>query len=182
MNFETFSTERLILRKITPVEFIYIFKNYSEAELKPFLGTITDTEFLIQKGKFENGCASYNKSFINFQLLDKVSGSVIGACNFHSWYFEHRRAEIGYHLNGEEFKRKGLMSEAMEHVIAYGFKAMNLNRIEACIGPNNIASLSLIKKFNFTKEGLLRQHFMRDNELKDSVIFSLLREEYESRL
>ena len=42
----------------------------------------------------------------------------------------------------------------------------------------NIASLSLIKKYGFIQEGYLRKHFMRDGKINDTIIFSLLKEEY----
>ena len=70
------------------------------------------------------------------------------------------------------------MSEAVKAIIEYGFKTMNLNRIEACIGPANIASQNLVKKFGFSREGYLRQHYIRNEEIQDSLIFSLLKEEY----
>ncbi|MFS8083042.1 MAG: GNAT family N-acetyltransferase, partial [Ginsengibacter sp.] len=102
----------------------------------------------------------------------------IGSCGYHNWYIDHRKGEIGYTINKDENKRKGYMGEAVSTILDYGFKIMILNRIEACISPANVASLSLIKKFGFTREGYLRQHFIREGEIQDTVIFSLLKEEY----
>ena len=111
-------------------------------------------------------------------MVYKGTGEIIGGCGFHNWLTEHRKAELGYALTKDEYKGKGLMTEALENVIAYGFGKMNLNRIEACIGPENIPSLKLVKKFGFKEEGYLRQHYFKDNVLQDSIIFSLLKEEY----
>jgi hypothetical protein len=41
----------------------------------------------------------------------------------------------------ENYKRKGLMTEAVSSIIDYGFNKLNLHRIEALVGSNNIPSL-----------------------------------------
>lgn len=178
MIFELLETQQLILRKLTPETYNYIFQQYNDNELKAFLGIATDEELAKEKDKFRKGIATYNKSFANFQLIDKQTNTIIGACGFHTWYTEHRRAEIGYALNNDSYKGKGIMSEALKAVIDYGFKEMNLNRIEAFIGPKNEASLRLVQKLNFTKEGHLRKHYCKNNIMEDSVVFSLLKDEY----
>lgn len=179
MNLETFQTERLLLKKLTPTDFNYIFGNYEEVEIRTLLGITTDDEYNIELNKYKKGYATHNRSLVYFIMIDKVNQQNIGGGGFHNWYAEHRRAELGYALKDEGFKGKGLMTEALSFFIDYGFKYMDLNRIEAFIGPNNIPSLKLIAKYNFTKEGQLRQHYMKDGKLEDSIVFSLLREEYE---
>ncbi len=178
MEFEILNTERLLLRKITPEGFSYIFDNYPDEEIKNQLGITTGEELLKEKEKNRGGYKTYDRSVLHFKLVLKETNEVIGGCGYHNWYFNHRRAELGYALTKEAHKKKGYMSEAVSTVLDYGFNFMNLNRIEACIGPENIASLSLIGKFGFTKEGHLKQHFIRDGNIEDSIIFSLLKEEY----
>ncbi len=178
MNFDLLETQNLNLRKLTPETYTYIFQQLNDEELKTFLGLSTAEELDKEKDKFNKGITTYNRSFLNFQIIDKQTNAVIGACGFHTWYFEHRRAEIGYALNSDNHKGKGIMSEALKAVIDYGFKEMNLNRIEAFIGPKNEASLRLVQKLNFTKEGHLRQHYFKNNIIEDSLVFALLKEEY----
>ena len=178
MNFETFHTERLLLRKLTPSDFNYIFENHDEAEIRTLLGINSDEEYLLEENKYKKGYSTYNKSLVYFQMLDKISQQIIGGAGFHSWYADHKRAELGYALKNDEYKGKGLMTEALSFIIGYGFKHMDLNRIEAFIGPDNAASLKLISKYNFTREGQLRQHYMKEGKLQDSIVFSLLSKEY----
>jgi len=174
MNFEVFNTNRLILKILSPDDFKYIFENNSKLEIKKILGHNSDEEFLKEKNKYENGYTTYNRSFIYFQIIEKDSNTIIGGCGFHNWYPDHRRAELGYVITKEEFKRKGIMSEALEVVIDYGFNKLNLHRIEALVGTQNIPSLKLVAKFNFIKEGVLRQHYFVDSQFEDSVMFSKL--------
>ena len=178
MEFETLETERLILKKITPEDFKNLFNNYPEAEIKKQLGLTSAEEFAREKKKSAGGYTTHDRTILAFLLVLKSSDETIGRCGYHNWYIDHNRAEIGYLLHKDENKGKGYMGEAVGTILEYGFNIMNLNRIEACIGPNNIASLSLIKKYGFTQEGYLKQHYVRDGRTEDSIVFSLLKEEY----
>ena len=180
MTFEVLTTERLILRKLSPETFAFIYENYSDDELMAFLGLSNDEQLAVEKNKFRNGLTTYNKSFLYFKLLDKTTEKIIGWCGYHTWYLDHRRAEIGYGLYDENYKNSGIMTEAMEAILAYGFNQMQLHRVEAMISSNNIPSLKLVEKFGFTQEGVLRSHYFTNNRMEDSVVFSLLEEEWNS--
>lgn len=175
MELQQLETERLILKKFSPEELGYLFENYKEAEIRKLLGHETDEAFEKEKRKYENGYTTYNRSFVSFQMIDKRSGLIIGGCGFHNWFFEHRRAEIGYHLTKEEFKKLGLMSEAVHAVLEYGFHAMNLHRIEAFVGTQNTASQKIMAKYAFEKEGMLRDHYFVDGTFEDSYVYSKIR-------
>lgn len=180
MEVEELTTSRLKLRKLTPAVFDYIYRDLSEQKQLEFLGLNSAAELEAEKNKYEEGLSTYNKRFLYFQLLEQKSRKIIGWCGYHIWYLDHERAEIGYGLFEADYKRKGLMSEAIVPIIEYGFKRMKLNRIEAFIDPKNQASIKLINKLNFIKEGQLREHYRENNKIEDSLVYSLLRKEYES--
>ncbi|MBC7774533.1 MAG: GNAT family N-acetyltransferase [Phycisphaerae bacterium] len=178
MHFEIIETKRLILKGLSPNEMRYIFENCSKDEIKRILGHRSEEDYQKEESKYKNGYSSYNRSFKLFLMTDKASNAIIGRCGLHNWNAEHRRAEIGYVMEDERYKRKGLMTEALEAIIEYGFNKMNLNRMEALVGTENVPSLRLMEKFNFIKEGLLRQHYYVSGEFEDSVLFSKLYHEY----
>lgn len=181
MEQEVLHTERLLLKKLTPEVFTYLFEHCSEAEIKDQLGLTTEAELIREKQKWQGGYVTYDRTILAFLLVLKENGETIGRCGYHNWYSEHNKAELGYALSKAEHKRKGYMTEAVAKILEYGFDSMGLNRVEACVGPGNSASLSLVRKYGFTQEGYLRQHFIRDGGIQDSLIFSLLKEEYEVR-
>ncbi|WP_333599874.1 GNAT family N-acetyltransferase [Flavobacterium sp.] len=176
--FEILTTDRLLLRKLSPEVFQYIYEKYSDAELLTFLGLTDENALAVEKEKFRKGLSTFNKSFLYFQLLDKSTNKIIGWCGYHTWYLDHNRAEIGYGLFDDNYKQKGLMSEAVKAILEYGFGSMKLHRVEAFIGTENQASLNLVAKFGFTKEGQLREHYHKNNIMEDSVVFGLLKQEY----
>lgn len=177
MEFEILETERLYLRRLTADQYEEILDRCSDLEVMDFLG-VKREDLEKERKKAGKGFSMHNKSLLIFQLMDKTTGQIIGWCGFHTWYLDHARAEIGYALFDEKAKGKGLMSEAMQAIIAYGFQTMQLHRIEAFVGPNNVASLKTVQKFGFVKEGHLRSHFFTNGKYEDSLVFSLLRSEY----
>lgn len=178
MDFKLINTQQLALRKINAEVLNYVYLHLSDEELISFLGVNSIHELTLEKEKFKKGLVTHNKKFLYFHLIENKTKKVIGWCGYHTWYTDHQRAELGYGIYHEKWKQKGLMSEALGPIIAFGFNQMNLHRIEAFIGPSNIASLKLISKFNFTKEGELREHYFHNNRYENSVVYSLLKKEY----
>lgn len=175
MRFEILTTEHLALRKLTPEVFDYIYAIYSDDALIHFLGLTDENALKIEKEKHQKGLSTFNKSFLYFHIINKKTDKIIGWCGYHTWYLDHNRAEIGYGLFDDNYKRKGFMSEALKPILDYGFRKMNLHRIEAFISPENAASLKLVEKFGFQKEGVLKEHYFKNNVMEDSAVYSLLK-------
>lgn len=178
MEFECISTERLILRKLTPEVYDFVYANYTDEELCTFLGLHANDELEKEKSKYSLGLKTYNRRFLIFQIIEKRSNAILGWCGFHTWYTDHRRAEIGYVLNSVEYMGKGIMSEAVTSVLDYGFTSMQLNRIEAFVGLENDASTNILKKMGFIKEGILREHYCKNGMIEDSILYALLARDY----
>jgi [ribosomal protein S5]-alanine N-acetyltransferase len=178
MNFNIIPTERLLLREMNPGVYQHVFSSYPDEQLMKFFGFDEEKDLENKKKNYQDGLTMFNKSFLYFQLLKKETGEFIGWCGYHTWYIQHFRAEIGYGLSNEHDRGKGYMKEAFPDIISYGFEKMNLNRIEAFIGPTNTPSLKLVQGYGFTKEGTLREHYHTKERMEDSVVFSLLKHEY----
>lgn len=87
--------------------------------------------------------------------------------------------ELGYSLS-EEYWRQGIMTEAAKEVIRFAFEELGLDQIGICTGLTNQRSQGVIKKCGFKYEGTIRRTYkVYDGTLRDSMIFSMLREEYE---
>lgn len=175
MEFETLETERLVLRKLTPEVYDFIYSNYSNEEYMKHLGLKNEEELTADKERYEKGLTAYDRTFLIFQLILKESQEVIGITGFVRYYPTHIRAELGYALFDDQHKNQGLMFEATKPMINYGFDHMGLNRIEALVGPNNLPSIRILEKLNFEQEGLLKQHYNRDGVAEDSLVYALLR-------
>jgi [ribosomal protein S5]-alanine N-acetyltransferase len=171
-------TPRLRLKELSPEILHHYFSDHSDEEIKVLMGLSSDYDLEIERMKYEGGYTTYNMSFKSFLLELKQNGQVIGRAGFHNWYAGHFRAEIGYMLHDEYYRNRGYMTEAVTAIVNYGFRKMGLNRIEAHVGVQNIASLKILHHLGFREEGLLREHYFTENRIEDSIVLALLEAEY----
>jgi ribosomal-protein-alanine N-acetyltransferase len=174
MQTNIFSTDRLLLRLINPDIYNQVMSSYDDEAIKKYFGFTNTIEIEQEKSRYRQGITMAGRSFLYFHLLEKNTSEVMGWCGYHTWMLQHRRAEIGYVLQEDRFKGKGYMKEALPFIVRYGFETMRLHRIEALVAPENEPSLRLLRKMGFKQEGLLREHYIKNNKLEDSLIFSLL--------
>ena len=173
-------TERLYLSELTPEIYTYLFTACSdEREIMDYLGLKTKAELDEEKDKYSKGLTTYFHSFKNFRLLRKADKMVVGRCGYHTWIVTHRRAEVGYSMLEDTYKRQGYMTEALGPILAYGFEKMDLRRIEAYIAEYNIPSAKLLEHYGFQREGVARAHYVVDGINEDSTLLSLIRPEYD---
>lgn len=178
MIFEELHTDRLILRKFTKETFDDVYSLAEKQEQMQWLGLASLEQLEAERKKYDEGLVTFNKKLLYFHLVDKTNLQVIGWCGYHTWYIQHNRAELGYWLYDDNYKQKGLMTEALEVILQYGFNNMKLNRVEAFVGEDNVASTNTLKKFGFSFEGIAREHYRNKKDIEDSLFYSLLAREY----
>jgi len=84
---------------------------------------------------------------------------------------------IGYFLVASE-RRKGYGTEAVRIMVDYLFLSKNIVRIQAETHPENVASHRVLEKTGFKREGTIRKSFFSRGVWRDTVLFSILREEW----
>ena len=70
------------------------------------------------------------------------------------------------------------MQEALGAALSWGFKEMDLNRVEAQVHPGNESSLKLLRRLHFVEEGRFRQGGYWAGQYHDLLQYSLLREDW----
>jgi ribosomal-protein-alanine N-acetyltransferase len=83
---------------------------------------------------------------------------------------------LGYWM-GEPFARQGMMSAAVRALLPFAFGALGLHRVEAACIPTNAASIRLLEKCGFEREGLARQYLCINNIWQDHLLFARLRDD-----
>lgn len=181
MIFTYLETARLKLNKITPAVLHELFDTYAKEELMKLMG-FDEGAYVYHLDMHQKGMETNRLSLLFFLLVEKTSGLPVGNCGFHTWNATHRRAELFYSLLAEEHKCKGLMTEALEAVLAYGFEEMQLHRVAALVWRENIPSLKLLRRFGFTFEGTLREDYVVEGKSEDSECYSLLSWEWRNNV
>src|ERR1700757_1851733 len=81
---------------------------------------------------------------------------------------------LGYWM-GEAYSRQGYMTAAVKLVIPFAFETLRLHRIEAACIPANLASIRLLEKTGFRREGFAREYLCIDGVWQDHLLFARLR-------
>jgi RimJ/RimL family protein N-acetyltransferase len=113
--------------------------------------------------------------------LDQVfavdaDGFAVGAIGVHPGEDVHAlNAEIGYWL-GPEYWNRGIMTEAVEAVTRYAFEQLGMVRVHAEVFEWNAASMRVLEKAGFTREGVLRQSAIKDRKIIDQMMYAKVRD------
>jgi RimJ/RimL family protein N-acetyltransferase len=103
---------------------------------------------------------------------------LIGNCGLHAIDWKNRVAEVGIIIGEKEYQSKGYGTEAMEILINYGFKTVNLNRIQLRVYEFNSRAINSYKKIGFVEEGRMRKAVFINGEYHDIIIMSILQDEW----
>lgn len=84
-----------------------------------------------------------------------------------------KSAEMGYWL-GEPFWNKGIATEAVGQIVKYGFQNLKLIRIFAGAFEFNVASMKVLEKNGFKKEGISKKSVFKNDKIWDEHRYYLL--------
>jgi len=80
---------------------------------------------------------------------------------------------LGYWM-GEPHAGKGYMTAAVRILLPYAFTALHLRRIEAACLPENVASIRLLERVGFTREGYARSYLCIAGAWRDHLLYAIL--------
>ncbi|HET6347820.1 MAG TPA: GNAT family N-acetyltransferase [Candidatus Krumholzibacteria bacterium] len=118
---------------------------------------------------------------LNYVFAIDVDGFAVGAVGLKPGDDVRRyNAEIGYWL-GEEYWNRGIITEAVLAVTDYAFKTLGMVRVHAEVFHWNEASMRVLEKAGYTREGVLRKAAYKDRQWVDEVVFAVVREPVNAR-
>jgi ribosomal-protein-alanine N-acetyltransferase len=133
------------------------------------LKNISDAEKMLS----ENLAMDEDKAAIFWAICLTETNRMIGTFTLFHISEQNRRAEVGYILNSE-FWGQGYASEALTRMIEYCFETLDFGRLEADVDPDNAASLKLLERHGFEREGYFRKRWLVRDKWLDSVMFGLI--------
>ena len=94
-------------------------------------------------------------------------------------YGASRSGVLGYWI-GEPYLRQGYGMMAIKELLAHAINSMGLNRVEAACQPENTASLALMQKLGFRREGRAADYLKINGEWRDHILLAVTAREYEA--
>lgn len=80
---------------------------------------------------------------------------------------------LGYWI-GANHAQQGYMTAAVRAVVPFVFDSLELHRLEAACLPTNAASIRLLEKTGFKREGLARRYLRINGAWQDHLLYALL--------
>ncbi len=171
--------ERVRLTAIRPEDIAVVARWYEDSEYVRLLdGTpaYPRTEAQISRFLLEE---SGKESFV-FAIRPKDDERLIGTVDLSGILWTHGISWLGIGI-GREFQGQGYGYEVMQLVLAFAFKELNLHRVQLTVFSYNERAIALYEKLGFVREGTYREALHRDGQRHDTLLYGILRHEWEAR-
>ena len=124
----------------------------------------------LKRGELETDCC--------FLICRNEDGAIVGGAALSQIFRKaFQNAYLGYYL-AEKFTGRGYMTEAVELVLRFAFKELKLHRVEANVQPENKASIAVLQRCGFTKEGFSRKYLKIGGRWRDHERFAIIVEDW----
>ncbi|MFN2747924.1 MULTISPECIES: GNAT family N-acetyltransferase [Bacillus] len=109
-----------------------------------------------------------------FGIFLQANDALIGTINlFQVLRGALQCAFIGYFLD-EKHNGKGYTTEACRLMVEFAFEELKLHRIEAGVMPHNLASIRVLEKAGFHKEGIARKNVKINGKWEDHQMLAVI--------
>ena len=175
---KTIETDRLILRQARTEDAQAMFDYWcSDEEVTKYLTWPTHENIDITKWVLDSWIAGYEKTdFYQWTIVLKEVGQPIGTIDVHDLDDTAAKGEIGYCI-GKKWWRKGIMSEALDAVLAFMFDEVGMKLLVAHHDTHNPNSGAVMQKCGMKFAGIIPQGGKNNQGICDVCRYTLSAEE-----
>jgi ribosomal-protein-alanine N-acetyltransferase len=169
--FPQLQTPRLYLREITLQDVHEVFLLRSNDHVNQFIDR-PKAQSVHDAGKHISWLQQNTKQnqMIIWGIGLEEESPLIGTICLWNISWKDASAEIGFELM-PEYHGKGIMFEACESVIHYGFNKIAMNLLTAFVNKDNKRSVSLLERLKFSRD-TKEEEKMDSSELRNMMILS----------
>ncbi|MFC3414280.1 GNAT family N-acetyltransferase [Algoriphagus hitonicola] len=116
---------------------------------------------------------------VQFSVIDKVNGQLMGSTAFGNYAARDQRIEIGWTWLGSDFHGKGINPQMKFLMLKYAFETLKLKRVEIKTDVLNLPARKALLKMGIVEEGILRSHtLLSTGRRRDTIYYSVLESEW----
>ena len=170
----TLKSEHCYLRALENEDLDFIYEIENDESVWEVSNTITPySRFLIQD-YLDNA----HKDIFEVKQLRMVicdySDRAVGLIDLFDFDPHHKRAGVGVLIHDENSRAKGFGKAALQMIINYSFKHLNLHQLYCNISEENKASVKLFEQLEFQKIGIKKDWNLINNSYKDEYLYQLI--------
>jgi ribosomal-protein-alanine N-acetyltransferase len=171
-------TERLRLRMLCADDVAALFEIFGDPDVMRYWSSPPLEDVDAARVLFEEIRRHFAaRTLFQWGVARKDDDRVIGTATLFHIDHDHRRGEIGAAIARAHWGA-GLGNEAVGALIRFAFEDLDFHRLEADPDPNNLASIRMIERQGFKREGYLRERYFLDGKPQDALYYGLLRREW----
>lgn len=122
--------------------------------------------------------ASFGRA-MPYVVVDRASGRIVGATRFMRMNPAALRLEIGTTFYAQSVQRTPVNTEAKLLLLTQAFEQMGCNCVQLRTDHFNHASQRAIERLGAKRDGVLRNHNVMDGRVRDTVVYSILVNEWD---
>lgn len=118
-----------------------------------------------------------------YVIFDLIKKSYVGMTRLYAFDSKNKSAKVGFTWYTKSSQGSGINIHSKYLMLRKAFQSLNLERIELNADSRNERSIGAMMKIGFVKEGVLRESiYLPDGHKRDTVIFSILKNEWKSTM
>jgi RimJ/RimL family protein N-acetyltransferase len=167
------------LRPMEPDEVENYYQWLNDEEVKQYLGQryffsrAAEVEWL--KARTTRPLGYEN---LNFAVDTLAEGRHIGSIGVHDTRAEDRKATVGIVIGAKDLWDQGYGTDAMRTLLRFMFDEMNLHRVMLHVDERNARAIASYRRSGFVEEGRLRHDRFARGRYWDTVVMSVLEDEF----
>jgi RimJ/RimL family protein N-acetyltransferase len=114
-----------------------------------------------------------------FLVIDKATNEVAGSTRFYDYNALYKTVQLGYTWYGKKFQGTGLNKHCKYLLLNHAFESWQLERVEFRADATNKRSIAAMKSIGCIEEGILRSNCSSPNGRRDSIVLSILKNEWQ---
>ena len=172
----TLQSENIYLRALEPEDLSFVYEIENDENIWQFSNTQTPySQYLIKKYLKNSNQDIYEAKQLRLAICRNRDFRAIGLIDLFDFDPKNNRAGIGIIIKNQSDRNEGIGSQALEMLINYCFKQLNMNQLFANINAENSSSIALFTKFGFEKVGTKKNWNLINGVYQDEDFFQLLK-------
>lgn len=175
--FKKLKGKRLYLSPINVEDYEIYTKWMNDLSTAIPLGQVTSNFGLIKEKK---ALEKMSQQDHQFAIVLNDGDQLLGNCSLYDVNHIHKTASLGLFIGDEDNRNKGYGSEAIQVILSYAFKILNLNNVMLKVFSFNERGIAAYRKIGFKEIGRRRQCYEMDDKYYDDVFMDILKSDFHS--
>ena len=175
----TLTSQRVTLKPLTESDMPYFVKWYSDPEILRLNCEVepwTPEKFTQW---YRNICHDANKVW--FTIVVNANQRVIGDAGLLRMFTPWKTTDMGVVIGEKDMWRQGYGTDAGRRLLQYAFDDLGFHRVAIVVMGFNTRALRFWTRLGFQQEGVWRDGYYCDNQYSDSIMMSILEDEYRQK-